>query len=262
MNNNMRYSVTQGFLESISLPEQSNTYKPVSHSELIDLTLSGISKAGFVLDTQEYASGVDGAIANGKYTIKNVADGEMQLQVGWQNSYDKSLSLKFAIGTSIFICTNGCVAGDFGSFKRKHTGDVQTIAPSTISEYIMQAGDAFITMQQQREMMKNIEITKRTAAELIGRLFLEESFITSTQLNIISREMQSPTFDYNASGSLWELYNHVTHSLKNSHPANWMSAHINAHKFFADNSGGITSPKRNFTANIEVVSPFTQLEIF
>ena len=119
MNNNMRYSVTQGFLESISLPEQSNTYKPVSHSELIDLTLNGISKAGFVLDTQEYASGIDGAIANGKYTIKNVADGEMQLQVGWQNSYDKSLSLKFAIGTSIFICT--CNSNSIGSV---HTSNI------------------------------------------------------------------------------------------------------------------------------------------
>lgn len=71
--------------------------------------------------------------------------------------------------------------------------------------------------------------------------------------------MQTPTFDYNASGSLWELYNYVTFALKNSHPSNWMSAHINTHKFFADNSGTIVSPKRPITID---TSAFTQLEIF
>jgi len=253
------YSATQNFLRNVSLPVESNTYKPVSHSELIDLTLNGISKAGFAIDEESYSSIESGLIANAKYTIKNVADSEMQLQIGWQNSYDKSLSLKFAIGTQIFICKNGAVAGDFGAFKRKHTGDIQTIAPSTISDYILQAGDAFRNLQQQRDGFKQIEVTKRTSAELIGRLFLEECFITSTQLNIISREMERPTFDYNASGSLWELYNHVTFALKNSHPANWMSAHINTHKFFVDNSGTVVSPKRPMNIN---TSAFTQLEIF
>lgn len=97
------YSATQNFLRNISLPTESNTYKPVSHSELIDLTLNGIIKAGFAIDTESYSSIESGLIANAKYTIKNVADSEMQLQIGWQNSYDKSLSLKFAIGTQIFI---------------------------------------------------------------------------------------------------------------------------------------------------------------
>ena len=44
-----------------------------------------------------YSSAREGKVANGKFTIKNVADSEMQLQIGWQNSYDRSMSLKFAI---------------------------------------------------------------------------------------------------------------------------------------------------------------------
>ena len=87
-------------------------------------------------------------------------------------------------------------------------------------------------MQKQREDMKQIEITKRVKAELIGRMMLEEQFITSTQLNIISRELKAPTHDYGAKDSVWELYNYTTFAMKESHPANWMESHIKAHRFF------------------------------
>ena len=97
------YNTTRDLLVHTAVPIASRTYKPVSHTQLIDLTLNSIEKAGFVLDKEIYSSAKDGKVANGKFTIKNVADSEMQLQIGWQNSYDKSLSLKFAIGTKIFI---------------------------------------------------------------------------------------------------------------------------------------------------------------
>ena len=106
------YNVTKDILLNAEIPQQTRTYKPVTHGELIDLTLNGIEKAGFKLDKELYSTARDGSIANGRFTISNVMDSEMQLEVGWQNSYDKSLSLKFAIGTRIMICQNGCVSGD------------------------------------------------------------------------------------------------------------------------------------------------------
>jgi hypothetical protein len=216
------------------VPVQTRTYKPVSHSSLIDLTLNSIEKAGFTLDKETYSSAVDGQIANGRFSISNVADSEMQLQIGWQNSYNKQLTLKFAIGTRILVCSNGCVSGDFGAFKKKHVGEIQSFTPGAIIDYIAQAGEAFTLMQNQRESMKQVQITKRTKAELIGRMMLEEQFISSTQLNIISRELKAPTHDYNAKDSLWELYNYTTFAMKETHPSLWMESHIKAHKFFND----------------------------
>jgi hypothetical protein len=214
------------------VPVQTRTYKPVSHSSLIDLTLNSIEKAGFILDKEVYSSAVDGQVANGRFSISNVADSEMQLQIGWQNSYNKQLTLKFAIGTRILVCQNGCVSGDFGAFKKKHVGEIQTFTPNAIVDYIKGAGEVFERMQAERERMKQVELTRRTKAELIGRMMIEEQFITSTQLNIISRELQAPTHDYNAKDSLWELYNYTTFSMKETHPSNWMNNHIKAHKFF------------------------------
>jgi hypothetical protein len=239
-----------------AVPVQTRTYKPVSHSQLIDLTLNSIEKAGFTLDKETYSSAVDGQVANGRFSISNVADSEMQLQIGWQNSYNKQLTLKFAIGTRILVCSNGCVSGDFGAFKKKHVGEIQSFTPSAIIDYIAQAGEAFTLMQQQRESMKQIEITKRTKAELVGRMMLEEQFITSTQLNIISRELKAPTHDYNAKDSLWELYNYTTFAMKESHPGLWMDSHIKAHKFFNDYAYNQSAPWEAQEAT------FSQLSIF
>ena len=251
------FNTTKELIMNTAVPVQTRTYKPVSHSSLIDLTLNSIEKAGFKLDKETYSSAVDGQIANGRFSISNVADSEMQLQIGWQNSYNKQLTLKFAIGTRILVCQNGCVSGDFGAFKRKHVGEIQSFTPGAIVDYIAQAGEAFTLMQQQRESMKQIEITRRTKAELVGRMMLEEQFITSTQLNIISRELKAPTHDYNAKDSLWELYNYTTFAMKESHPAQWMESHIKAHKFFNDFAYDVT-PMEHEKGEIQ----FNQLEIF
>ena len=251
------FNTTKELIMNTPVPVQTRTYKPVSHSSLIDLTLNSIDKAGFKLDKETYSSAVDGQIANGRFSISNVADSEMQLQIGWQNSYNKQLTLKFAIGTRILVCSNGCVSGDFGAFKKKHVGEIQSFTPSAIVDYIAQAGEAFTIMQQQRESMKQIEITKRTKAELVGRMMLEEQFITSTQLNIISRELKAPTHDYNAKDSLWELYNYTTFAMKESHPGLWMDSNIKAHSFFNAYSDNL-----KVETEISHEAMFNQLSIF
>lgn len=253
------YNTTRELLINTQIPVSTKSYKAISHQQLIDLTMESIYSAGFKLDKECYSSARNGNIANGRYTISNVMDSEMQLEIGWQNSYDKSLSLKFAIGTRIMICQNGCVSGDFGAFKKKHKGDVQEFTPSAITEYIKRSGDVFQKMQKDRDVMKEIEVTKRTKAELIGRMLIEESFINSTQINVITRELESPTHDYGAPDSMWELYNFATFAMKETHPSNWMNNHMKAHAFFV-NESGILVP--NMIVDVPKEGELTQLQMF
>ncbi len=223
---------TKELLMSLATPDKTRTYKPVSHKELIETTLESIDKCGFSLTRELYSHGREGMIANGKYHLAYGEDPDMGLMVAWQNSYDKSLSLKFAVGGFVFICANGMVKGDMGTYKSKHVGDVQQITPATLREYICSAGDTFHKMVIEKQRMKEIEVTKRVSAELIGRMYIEEGIITSTQMNIIKKEMKDPSYEYGCDGSLWQLYNHHTHSLKESSPQFWMSQQISAHKFY------------------------------
>jgi len=219
---------------SAPVPQQTKTYKPVSHRELMDLTLESIYQAGFSLESQQYTTAREGNIATARYVINNVSDNEMKLQIAWQNSYDKTASLKFAMGVKIMVCSNGCVSGDMGSFKKVHKGDIQTFTPAAITEYIKQGGDAFALMQSDRDAMKSIDTSSQVQAELLGRLFFEEQTLSSSQLNIIKSELKKPTYDYGAPDSLWELYNHVTFSMRESHPTSWMNNHIKVHEFFKE----------------------------
>ena len=253
----MNTNYTKELLLSTPLPQETNSYKPISHEQLIDLTLSGIEKSGFKLETELYSSAQEGNVANGRYTISNVADSEMKLQIGWQNSYNKQLTLKFALGTQIIICKNGMVSGDFGAFKKKHVGEIQTFTPQAITDYIKSAEEAFKRIQVEREAMKQIEVDKRVISELIGRLYIEEELIQSTQLNIIQRELKKPTHNYGAEGSLWELYQFTTFSMKEIHPRLWMENHMNVHKFFTEQAGIILPSKQ-----IEVGVKYKQLELF
>lgn len=255
------YNSTKDVLINAQVPQQTRTYKPITHQQLIDLTLESIQQAGFALDKELYSSTIDGQVANGNFTISNVSDKEMQLQIGWQNSYNKTLSLKFAIGARIFICQNGAVHGDMGSFRKKHMGTVQEFTPAAITEYIKQAGDTFQIMQTERERMKQIEVSRRTQAELVGRLLLEEKLISTMQVNQIAAELANPTYDYGAPGSMWELYQFTTQTMRETHPRFWINDHMSAHSFFV-NEAGIMVTSKEITVEVPEPGALEQLQLF
>ena len=231
------YNTTKQLLINTAIPAESRTYSPFSHERVMDLTLNAISNAGFVLQNETYSAAKEGLVATGKYTIKSVADSEMQLQIAWLNSYDKSKRLTWGVGSQVFICQNGMISADMGAFKKKHQGEIQEFTPRMITEYVKRAEETFVNLQKERDSMKQVEITKRIAAELLGRMVIEEEFITTTQLNIIKNELNHPTYDYKAPNSLWELYQFTTFALKNIHPSLWMNSHIEAHDFFVNQAG-------------------------
>lgn len=232
MTKRLTWSVPKSRLFGVPVPLATRTYKPVSHRDLANATIEAIKESGMQLNKQEYSWAKDGLEANARYTIKDIRDSEMELEIGWQNSYNKQLSLKFAIGTRIFICDNGCVSGNFGAFKKKHMGEVMEYAPAQIRKVIGDAALTFEEMKKEREMMKAKLLNRREKSEIIGRLFMDNQLINSTQLNMIRDEINKPTFDYKSPNTLWELYQYTTFSMKHLHPRLWMDDHIKVHKFF------------------------------
>lgn len=94
---------TKDFLKAMPLPQQTSWYKPVGHAQLMDITLESIDRCGFELKSEHYTHAAGGAKANGKYHLSYGNDPDMSIMIAWQNSYNKQLSLKFAIGGYVFI---------------------------------------------------------------------------------------------------------------------------------------------------------------
>ena len=129
-----------------------------------------------------------------------------------------------------WICSNGVVSGEI-QYVRKHTGSVVQELNSKIINTINQLDEHFQKIIRQSEQLHNIEMSKEQYAELIGRLFIIDKVVIPTQLNIISREIDEPSFEDFRDMNAWSLYNHVTYSLKESHPTTYLQQHTEFHSF-------------------------------
>lgn len=217
-------------LLSCPVPAKTDSYSPVPHRVVMETIYEVLDKNNIKVTGERYIAAREGRQGIAYLDIQG-GDETMSSKLAWNNSYDKSLTLKAAAGANVFVCGNGMVRGDLGNFKRRHTGSILEEFKTNIVEYIGNIDKQFKQLVIDRERMKEVELTKRVTAELLGRMFIEEGIITNTQLGIIKREIEIPTFDYKADGTLWQLYNHCTFSMKEAHPTLAIQSHIDLHKF-------------------------------
>jgi hypothetical protein len=228
-------------LYATPLPERTDSYTPISHRVIDEKSRETLKSLGFTMSKSFYRSSGDGLVGQAEYHINYGNDPEMGLMVAWQNSYNKAVSFKYAVGAHVFVCANGCVAGDLGAYRRKHTGTADVEAFEQMRVYLYGAKQIFDKLVADKEHLKKINITPTKTAELMGRMFIEKEIITSTQINIMKRELDKPTYDYGVPiHNAWSLYNFATHAFREDTPKNWMKRHIDLHDFFSEEFGIFT----------------------
>jgi hypothetical protein len=215
------------------LPERTDSYTPIAHGLIDQKTREVLMEMNFKITATYYRSSTDGLVAQAEYHLEYGNDSEMGLMVAWQNSYNKAVSFKYAVGAHVFVCANGCVAGDLGAYRRKHTGSADHESLEIIKTYLLGAKRIFDKLVKDKEHLKQINLNQRKMAELMGRMFIEKELVTSTQLNIMKREFEKPTHDYGVpTCNAWNLYNLATYAFKEDNPKNWMKRHVDLHEFF------------------------------
>jgi len=226
------YVVTEQQLCDVIVPKETKTYKPVPYCDLIRFTKEGAEEIGLTLVNTMYRATANRQVATARYDFTYGTDHEMGLSIAWQNSYNKQVSLKFAIGAHVFVCANGACFGDIGSFKKKHTGEIQKITPEMIKEYLSTATTVYENMVSQKDKMKSIPVNDRQRCIIVGELYFFSDVLKETQVAIIKKEFKKATFNYNSPDTLWELYNIITFSLKEVHPADYLETHGKVHEYF------------------------------
>lgn len=231
---------TEQYLRSIQLPNHGKRYQVISHGHVIDQTRNELQAAGFDIKTELYKTTLDGQIAQGIYHLNYASDPEIGLMFAWSNSYNKMLRFKCAVGAHVFVCMNGVLSGDLANYKRKHTGTALADVNNSINTQISGAKEYYNNLVADKEMLKQVILNKKEQSSIIGQLYADQEIITLTQLGQIAREMQQPTYNYNVDpNSAWALYNHVTLSLKDSHPMRYLTDHQRLHSFFVDEFGNM-----------------------
>lgn len=227
-------TTTKEFLKAAPLPTyEGDTYTVIPHEFVINETLNNLGAQGFKIKNEIYRCNQNANIAQGVYHLDYADDPDMGMMFAWSNSYDKSMRFKCAIGAYVFVCANGMLRGDMGSWGRKHTGSADQETIENIQFQIGKAKQYYKQLVHDKETMKDIIVSDTVRAQLVGRLYFEEDLLNSEQLSIIKQQIQCPKYEYNADKkSLWTLYNHITYSLRASHPKSWLDSQRLVHWFF------------------------------
>ena len=246
---------TEQRIRASVLPNHGKTYTVIPHGYIIDETRKELQAAGFEVSKEIYKTNLNGEVAQGIYHLNYGNDQDMGLMFAWSNSYNKMMKFKCAVGAQVFICMNGVVSGDLSNYARKHTGNALQEATDTIRHQIANAKGFYDQLVKDKDMLKDITLTKSQQAAIVGQLLIEQDILTLSQVGIVKRELETPTHTYNApADSAWTLYNHITLALKDSHPMSYLSDHQKLHGFFVDQYGNIkkyVQPELDFVETIE-----------
>lgn len=229
---------TENQVRSAALPNHGGRYAVVPHGDVIDNVKAELKTAGFTIKNEYYKLSNEGNIAQGVYHLDYGNDPDMGMMFAWSNSYNKTMRFKCGIGAHVFVCMNGVLRGDMGSYSRKHSGTALQDVVDQIKSQIQGAKEYYDKLLQDKAMLKNVLLSPRDKGRILGQLFANDEILTLTQVGIVKREMDKPSHNYNChTDSAWAMYNHITFALKESHPSTYMSDHEKVHHYFVDAYG-------------------------
>ena len=222
-----------------------DTYTPISNKFIIDMIEDKISDLGLVVKDKHCIAtktsdngSVKGVI--GSYDICT-PDEEFGQRIMFRNSYDKSMSFAFVAGMVVWICTNGCIKGDY-EYKRVHRGALMGDTSTTKEDIIDNINGGFGMLQNSFEKvsaqlreLKHLQISPSESYDILGQLFFEKQVLSINQMSIIKKEFDnSKNFRHigDVEFTAYDLYNHITESLKTSHPLTYISDHAKTHTLF------------------------------
>lgn len=214
--------ITRDYLKDVPLPTyDTGRYTVISHETIIAFMEQEIVNKGLFIEDREFKAARGGQIATGKYHVKYADDPEIGLMIGFVNSYDKSTRFRCTVGGFNKIYSNSYIIGGDQTWVRKHTGTADKEAEQHIAEQISIAATHYDKIVRHRELFKKIAIIPQLKASILGYLFFEKELLSVDQANMIIKNIKSGAFRYKAA-TLWGLYNHITISLKSSHPLEWI----------------------------------------
>lgn len=226
--------MTENELFAVPVPERTKTYSPVPHQTIVERLTENLGKYQVGIDDKKYLTNSKGTQLIGTFDLDlKSQNGDFGYRVTFRNSYDKSMAVDFYASAVVLVCSNGMMVetGKQQIARRKHTGGVLEEINDKVTNALRQMMPTMTKTVRQASAMQQIAVDKRLAAELCGRMFVEQEIINSTQLNIIKREIESPSYAAFKDPTLWSFYNHSTHSLKEAHPTQYVNQHKQLHRF-------------------------------
>lgn len=220
-------------LDLIPMPEESDTYKPVSHFHLANklLTVSQVILKDYLIVGEHYGLARNGNQMFAYFKFQKEV-GDMALSLAFRNSYDRSMSIGLAVGASVFVCDNLALQGEIVVMK-KHTKNIWLSLENTCIQTLYKSQDCFARIVEDSRAMKSRELLDMEAFKIMGLLYGRD-IISPRQLTVVKDEWLKPTHQEFQPRNMWSLYNACTEALKSSPPLTVMEKHVQLHNAIID----------------------------
>ena len=227
---------TENMLRNVLPPRRTTTYTPVDNNLIFDKLHEQLDKYGLVVKQSDLTMSPNGKRFIGLFDIES-NDIELGYRIGFKNSYDGSMAFGMGIGSVVWLCSNGMVHGELTE-RRIHRGN----ADSDVEEMIKRGLDEYQERHDEnlrtRENLKTIYCDTDEICKIVGKLCID-NVLNGNELNRLKKEITSSKLFINTTESpdgimAWDLYNHVTETLKQASFNTYFEKHNNAHKIFID----------------------------
>lgn len=201
-------------LVGVETPEATDSFMPIPHFSLVNLTREAINRAGLEVQEEEHSLARGGLRYFGGFALKgdSVNNPQRQIVLGLRNAHDKSFAASVCIGNRMMVCENLCFSSDI-KLARRHTTNILNDLPRILADAVGRVVSHWHDMGKRIDAYQQTEISRDRAADLLIDLVDAKAFPCRDIYSAV-QEFRNPRHAEFKGGSLWTLYNSVTENLK------------------------------------------------
>jgi hypothetical protein len=217
-------------LAALPVPEETRTFKPISHSALIEKIVETLWYRRMNIVRDEYAVSQDGMKLFGLLEMDLEYKG-VRFAIGIRNSNDKSMRVAMVAGYKVTVCDNMMLQGDFQPLLAKHSKnfaleDGLSIACDRIQRNV---GKLHGEINQKQERV----IESRDAKSLLYTAFTDGRFPISLFRAVHKEFFVASSYEEFKQSTMWSLENAFTTSFKKLNPVSQFEMTARLGKFLA-----------------------------
>lgn len=223
--------MNRGELLGLPLPEETGTFKPVSHYFLVQAIEEALAFRHISITKEEFAVTLDGMKFFAVLQVNAQYEG-VNFAIGLRNSNDKSMRLGVVAGYKVTVCDNLSFAGEYKPMLAKHSKNLDLTESASIAVDRLQRG--WKPIREMIDFKRNYELSDTKARDMLYQLFTEARLPISLFRTTHKEFFIKPSYDEFRPKTLWSLENAVTTSIKKLQPISQYENTAKLGKFITD----------------------------
>lgn len=201
-------------LQTVATPAATDSFTPIPHAQLVDMTRTALGNAGLAITHEEHALARGGQRYFGGFALSgaDITGSDRQIVLGLRNAHDKTFAASVAVGNRMFVCENLCFSSDI-KLARRHTTHILNDLPRVLSDAVARVVSHWNDMGNRIARYQEVELSRERAADLLVTLADSKAFPPRDIYSAV-RDFVTPPHPEFEGKTLWSLYNAVTENLK------------------------------------------------